>query len=201
MSYEPTTDFLGLLRQDGANVEQARMPGLDFVVSALARAGIIRLWVGQEQPSVNQAATVWMLPALPSWTAEGVVFLYNSGTGQYEAATPALWNALLSTISSEVYQAVNGASAAINGGTTLLAVRRVAPAATALELPALADRVGGLLRVVDWSTFVTEHAITFTTPDGASIMRQSSFVAWSTPDQSAAVSFYPSIDLNGWIVQ
>lgn len=201
MSYEPTTDFLALLRQSGLNVELARMPGLDFVLSAMARIGMIRLWSGQEAPTSNQAATVWILPALPSWTAEGTVFLYNSGTGQYEPATPALWSALLTTISSEIYQTVTTGAGVINGGTTLLAIKRSAPTVTTLQLPAIADRVGGLLRVVDWSTSIVEHGISFTTPDGASIMRQSGFAAWSTPDQRAALSFYPSVDLNGWIVQ
>jgi hypothetical protein len=201
MSYSPLTDFIALLRQEGAAVELARMPGLDYVLAAMERAGMIRLWTGQEAPTSNQAATVWLLPSLPSWAAEGVVFLYNSSVGQYQPATPALWSALLSTITNEVYQSVAVGSAAINGGTTLLAIRRTAPAVTALQLPALADRVGGLLRVVDWSTSIVEHVITFTTPDGASIMRQSGFSAWSTPDQRAAVSLYPSTDLNGWIVQ
>lgn len=201
MSYEPTTDFVALLRQLSGSVELARMPGLDFVLSALSRAGMINLWSGQEAPTTNLAATVWIMPALPSWTAEGVVFLYNSGTGAYEKATPALWSALLSTITSEVYQAVLIASDVVNGGTTLLAIRRSAPAATALVLPAIADRVGGLLRVVDWSTSITEHAITFTTPDGASIMRQTSLVVYSTPDQRASLTLYPSPDLNGWILK
>lgn len=201
MSYSPLTDFIALLRQEGTAVELARMPGLDYVLSAMARAGMIRLWSGQEAPTSNQAATVWILPSLPSWVAEGTVFLYNSTSGQYETATPALWSALLSSVTSEVYQQVTTGSANINGGTTLLAIKRSAPAVTTLQLPALADRVGGLLRVVDWSTSIVEHGISFTTPDGASIMRQSGFAAWSTPDQRAALSFYPSTDLNGWIVQ
>lgn len=201
MSYNPITDFLGLLRQGSNAVELARMPGMDFVLAALSRAGIINLWSGQMAPTTNQARTVWIMPALPSWTAEGVVFLFNSSTGAYELATPALWSALLTTISSEVYQAVLVGAANVNGGTTLLAIRRSAPVATSLVLPALASRVGGLLRVVDWSTSYVEHAITLTTPDGASIMRQTSFTAYSTPDQRASVALYPSPDLNGWIVQ
>jgi hypothetical protein len=201
MAYNPLTDFIALLRQEGTALEQARMPGLDYVLAALQRAGMIRLWTGQEAPTSNQAATVWLLPSLPSWVAEGAVFLYNSSVGQFQPATPALWSALLSTITNEVYQAVTVGSAAVNGGTTLLAVKRTAPAATALQLPALADRVGGLLRVVDWSTSIVEHVLTFTTLDGASIMRQSGLSIWSTPDQRAAVSLYPSLDLNGWIVQ
>jgi hypothetical protein len=201
VSYNPITDFLGLLRQGSNAVSAARMPGMDFVLAALSRAGVINLWSGQEAPTTNQATTVWIMPALPSWTAEGVVFLFNSSTGAYELATPALWSALLTTISSEVYQAVLVGAANVNGGTTLLAIRRSAPVTTSLVLPALASRVGGLLRVVDWSTSYVEHAITFTTPDGASIMRDTSFTMYSTVNQRASVALYPSSDLNGWIVQ
>jgi hypothetical protein len=39
MSYNPATDFIGLLRLVGSAVRSERMPGLDYVVAALARAG------------------------------------------------------------------------------------------------------------------------------------------------------------------
>jgi hypothetical protein len=41
MVYNPATDFLGLWRASGGNVSKMEMPGLDFVISALARAGVI----------------------------------------------------------------------------------------------------------------------------------------------------------------
>lgn len=91
MSYNPTTDFLGLLRLAPGGVEASRAPGLDIILSALARAGLFNLSVGQTAPTSNQAATAWLQPAQPSWTAEGVLWLWNASTSQYAPATPALF--------------------------------------------------------------------------------------------------------------
>lgn len=95
MSYNPLTDFLALLRSTGGGVRTERIPGLDYVVSALARAGLITLFVGQTAPTVNQSTTVWFQPASPSWTAEGQVFLWNPGTSSFQTATPTLWSDLI----------------------------------------------------------------------------------------------------------
>lgn len=95
MSYNPITDFIALLRQTAGGVRSERMPGLDYVVAALARAGLISISVGQTAPVVNQATTVWFQPAVPSWTGEGVVFLWNAAVPGYQIATPALWSALI----------------------------------------------------------------------------------------------------------
>lgn len=199
MSYTPTTDFLALLRQTAGGVSVARMPGLDYVLSALARAGLFKLSIGQTAPLVNQVNTVWLLPASPSWTAEGTVFIWNTTTGQYETATPALWNALLSP-SQYVFQSVAGASNVVKPSTSLLAVQRTAPSVTTLILPGLATRFNKPLQVVDWSTSVTNHAITLTTPDGATIMQKASWLLYSTADQLGGVTLFPSADLNGWVI-
>lgn len=201
MSYAPTSDFLALLRLTTGGAEFARMPGLDFVVAAMARTNLFRLWVGQTAPLSNQAITVWLQPALPSWTAEGNVFLYNADTAAYELATSVLWSRLLlSPLSTYVFQSTGVASDIVENATTLLAVQRTNPAATALVLPALANRNGQPLRVVDWSIAVVSHTVTFTTPDGASIMRLSSWSIVSTPDQLSGVTLHPSTDLNGWAI-
>lgn len=201
MSYDPTTDFLGLLRQSGASVVLERMPGLDYVVAAMARAGQFRLSVGQTPPTVNQPTTVWLKPSLPSWVAEGNVFLWNAITGAYELATPALWSAML-TPAGYFFQSVTIASDVISIGVTLLAVRRTAPAATALVLPPLASQflTGRPLKIVDWSATVTNHLITLATPDGSTIMRLASWSLLSTADQLAGITLHPSPDLNGWVI-
>jgi hypothetical protein len=201
MSYDPTTDFLGLLRQSGASVVLERMPGLDHVVAALARAGLFRISVGQTPPTVNQPTTVWFKPSLPSWVAEGNVFLWNAVTAQYELATPALWTALL-TPSGYLFQSVAAASGVINSGVTLLAVQRTAPTATALVLPPLAAQflTGRSLKIVDWSAAVTNHLITLATPDGSTIMRLTSRSLLSTADELTGITLHPSPDLNGWVI-
>lgn len=71
------------------------MPGLDYLVAAMSRMGLFSLWVGQTPPVVNQATTVWLRPAQPSWSAEGVVLIWNAVSLQYEVATPDLWRTVL----------------------------------------------------------------------------------------------------------
>lgn len=95
MSYTPSTDFLALLRQTPGGVRSVSIPGVDYIVAALARTGLFVLYVGSTAPTTNQANTVWIQPALYPWASEGTVFLWNSATTEYELATPALWKVLL----------------------------------------------------------------------------------------------------------
>lgn len=201
MAYEPTTDFLALLRQTAAGVEPSRMPGLDYVVAALARAGLFKLSVGQTAPTVNQANTVWLRPSLPSWVAEGTVFLWNPATSAYEPATPALWGAVLAT-GGYSFQSVAAPSSAVIAGTSILAIQRTAPAETALLLPNLAAQwlTGRPLKIVDYSNSVANHVVTLTTPDGSAIMQQTSWQLLSTAAQLAGATLHPCPDLNGWII-
>lgn len=200
MSYTPTTDFLALLRRVSGGGRFLEIPGLDYLVEALARAGLFALHVGQTAPTTDQATTVWLKPFNPSWSAEGTVFLWNASTLAYEAATPALWSAFLAPDSiPEHFQSVTTAGpVVVADGTTLLAVQRDAPAATALTLPSVLNRGGVPLHIVDWSTNVVAHSIN-PTPDGAeTIMRGAAFPLVSTAASLVSVTLYPSINLNGW---
>lgn len=199
MSYNQITDFVAILRQLGSGVEFARMPGLDYVVAAMARAGLFKLYVGQTAPIANQSTIVWLMPALPSWTAEGTVFLWNSATAEYELATLSLWNQLLSP-SQYVFQSAVGASNVVNANTSLLAIQRAAPVSTALILPGLATRSTKPLQIVDWSTGVALHSIALTAADGATIMKQAAWNLQSTPDQLSGITLRPSAELNGWVI-
>lgn len=201
MAYSPTTDFLALLRLTSAGAITERMPGLDWAVAALARAGLIALSVGQTPPTSNQATTAWFQPAQPSWTAEGTLFLWNAVTGTYQVATPALWAKLL-TPAGYLFQSAVAGSNIVNAGVSVLAVQRAAPAATALVLPPLAAQwlTGRPLKIVDWSAPVVKHTITLTTPDGATIMQQVSWQMLSTAVQLAGITLHPVPELNGWII-
>lgn len=200
MSYSPLTDFVALIRNVGNSASVARMPGLDFVVSAMARAGWFQLWTGQAPPTANQATTVWLVPSSPSWVAEGAVYLWNASTGSYVPATPALWDALLVGAFGYVFQSVTTASDLVNDTTSLLAIQRAAPVATTLTLGSVVARRGRALRIVDWSSAVAGHAITLAPASGSTIMRLTSFQLLSTPDQLAGITLHPSTDLNGWAV-
>jgi hypothetical protein len=200
MSYTPTTDFLALLRTTSNGQSLAEMPGLDFVVAALARAGQFTIYTGQTQPTTNQTTTVWIKPAQPSWTAEGTVYLWSSAAGAFQPATPALWTTLLSPASAQVFQSTSLAADTVDLGVTLFAVERINPVTTAITLPPLASRGGAPLHVVDWSSNVANHQITLTTPDNVSIMRRLSWSLRSTADQLTSVSLYPSVNLNGWVI-
>lgn len=200
MAYNPLTDFLALIRKASGQASFAEIPGLDFVMAALARTGQFALSTGQTAPIVNQPTTVWLRPANPSWTAEGTVFLWNSTTEAYETATPALWAAFFDLALRDTYQAVTGAAGTIDAGTDILVVRRTAPASTALVLPAIAER-GKPLRIVDWSSAVVQHIMTLSTPDGALIMRRADWSIYSTTDQLGVATLSPVLEINGWVAQ
>lgn len=89
MPYNPSNDFVGLWRAVSGGVEKAQMPGLDFLVAALGRAGILRVVTSATPPVTNQNSTAWFQPANPSFSAEGILFLWNGST--YVPATPELF--------------------------------------------------------------------------------------------------------------
>lgn len=95
MVYNPTTDFIGLWRNAGGSVSKLEMPGVDYLIAALARAGIITVSVSGTAPAANQATTAWLHTAVPDWSAEGVFNLWDATAGAYVAATPALFFAFL----------------------------------------------------------------------------------------------------------
>ncbi len=88
--YNPATDFAALWRNNGdGTVSSERMPGLDFTIAALARAGVITLSVSATAPVANQATTAWLQTAVPSYSGEGTFQLWNGNA--YAPATPALF--------------------------------------------------------------------------------------------------------------
>jgi hypothetical protein len=201
MSYNPATDFIGLLRLVGSGVRSERMPGLDYVVAALARAGMFAMSIGQTAPTVNQASTFWFQPAIPSWTAEGTLYIWNPVAGAYQQATPALWRAFLSP-SGSVFQSLAAANNTINPGVSLAAVQRAAPVNTTVQLPTIAAQylTQKDIVLVDYSTAVANHDILLTTPDGATIMGQANWNLLSTAASLVCVRLRPSPDLNSWVL-
>ena len=95
MVFNPATDFLGLWRNIAGQVSKLEAPGLDIVVAALARAGLFTLSVSATAPVANQSTTAWLQAAVPSWSAEGVLQLWNPALGAYVPATAALFLDLL----------------------------------------------------------------------------------------------------------
>jgi hypothetical protein len=91
MVYDPSTDFVGLWRAILGGVEKAEMPGLDFVVAALGRSGLIRVVFSEIPPTVNQRTTAWFKTAHPSYAAEGALYLWDERLGTYVPATPELF--------------------------------------------------------------------------------------------------------------
>lgn len=106
MSYTPSTDFLALITQGKTGARMASMPGLDYVVAALARAGLITLWTDPgTAPPAGRTDLVWLKVSSSSWATEATVFLWDDDTGAYKPATPALWarlTRLLTSISKQL---------------------------------------------------------------------------------------------------
>lgn len=196
--YNPLTDFMALIRIVSGVASVERMPGLDFVLAAMARANMFTLWTGQTAPTVNQTTTVWLKPSSPSWVAEGVVYLWDANTSTYVLATPDLWDAVLNSFG--VFQSTAVNSAVIGANTSLFAVQRAAPTSTILALPTVGSRQGRELKIVDYSIGVVGHAITLTPAAGNTIMQLPQFTLFSTADQLAGITLHPSTDLNAWVI-
>jgi hypothetical protein len=93
MVYTPGTDFVGLWRAVTGGAQKGEMPGLDFTVAALKRSGLLNVSISGTQPTSNQAKTAWFRPASPTFSAEGILYLWNGSA--YVTATPALFLAYL----------------------------------------------------------------------------------------------------------
>lgn len=136
-----------------------RTPGLDYILAAMARANMFQLSVGQNAPTADQAVTAWLKPAIPSWVAEGVVFLWSAAATEYQVATPALWSALfLAAAVAEVIQDVTTAGpVTINTNSTIVRVQNVG-AAVALVMPPAATMLGPVL-ISDWANLAGTNNI------------------------------------------
>lgn len=131
MVYDPTKDFLGLWRNVAGNVSKLEMPGLDYVVSALARAGVVTVSVSATAPVANQATTAWLKAAVPSYSAEGALFLWDKLTTTYLAATPTLFLQFLEACANESgiswWTTTGGAPANVIGNNGDYAMRTDTP--------------------------------------------------------------------------
>ena len=96
MVYTPGTDFVGLWRAVTGGAQKAEMPGLDFMISALSRSGLINVSMSAVAPVANQSTTMWFRPATPTYSAEGILKLWNGSA--YVTATPALFNDYLAAV-------------------------------------------------------------------------------------------------------
>lgn len=95
MPYNPSSDFVGLWSAISGNVQKAQMPGMDFVVQALARAGLLRLVTSATAPTTNQKTTAWFRPSSPSFASEGTLFLWDINLNMYVPATPELFHTMI----------------------------------------------------------------------------------------------------------
>lgn len=178
------------------------MPGLDYIVAALARMGFIRLWTAQTPPTLNQEVTVWLKPALPSWSAEATVWLWDGEIGAYALANPDLWTALLTNnTQTQQVQIVNVSADTVSRFAQTVVVEREAPTVTTLALPAVSLRSEGFdLRVVDWSVNIAEHRIILNPNGSDTVMRYPQFSAYSSADRRAGLTLRPIRSLSAWII-
>lgn len=167
MSYASTTDFLALLRQTSGGMRSERMPGLDYVIAALMRAGLLNLSVGQTAPTTSQTTTAWFKPAIPSWFAEGALFLWNVATAEYEPATPPLWAALfIATASGAIVTQDVTTVGPVNvlPNASVVRVQNVG-APVALVMP-LSATVANPVLISDWANHAGTNPITISTTGG-----------------------------------
>lgn len=189
MSYAPTTDFIALLRQTANGERVAGMPGLDYVVSAMARAGLFTLAVSQTAPTSDQATTVWLKPAAPnSWSTEGTVFLWDPVSAQYEPASPSLWGPIISGTATVVQDITAVGPVNIANNATIVRVGAVG-APVSLVLPSSTMKSGAVL-VSDWKLGAGANNITLSLADGADRF-PGSLTTWVLAADNASALFRP----------
>jgi len=192
MAYAPQNDFLALLRNTAGGERLEAMPGLDFVVAALARAGMISLSVGQLAPTSNQITTAWFKPAVPSWAVEGVLYLWNASTSAYQVASPALWSSFLAASTTGATPVVQDVAIAgpsgINTSTTILRVLNVGAPVT-LVLPAASTKIAPVL-VLDWANLAGTNNI-LVQRTGSDVFPNGSTGPWTIASDGGSVLFRP----------
>jgi hypothetical protein len=131
MTYNPATDFFGLWRNNAGQVSKLEVPGLDVVIAALARAGLFTLSVSATAPVANQSTTAWLKAAVPSYSAEGALNLWDKVSTTYLPATAALFLQLLEASAGQNgvswWTAVGGPPLNTVGNNGDFAVRTDAP--------------------------------------------------------------------------
>lgn len=148
MAYNATTDFLALIRRTANGARVLQMPGVDYVIAEMSRAGFFNLSVGQTAPTANQPTTVWFRPALQSWSAEGTVFLWNPTTLEYEVATPLLWSifltAAIGTVTVE-QDVTAGPTVNVLQNAGVVVVNQTVSAPITLNMPLSTAKIGACL--------------------------------------------------------
>lgn len=188
MAYNPLTDFVALLRLTAGSASTERMPGLDYVVAALARAGLIALSINQASPTSNQATTAWFRPALPSWTAEGILYLWNATTVQYEVATPALWSSFFTATFAEIVQDVTTVGPVnVQANATVVRVQNVG-APVSLLMPLSTTKQGPVL-ISDWANLAGTNNITINR-SGADVFPNGA-TTWTIGGDSGSIFLRP----------
>lgn len=86
------------------------------------------------------------------------------------------------------------------GTETNVAIVRVAPASTAINLPTVVGRAGAPVRIIDWSSSVTAHTITLTPVGAETIMKNATMQLFSNAASLASIALWPSASLNGWYI-
>lgn len=194
MAYNPVTDFLALWR-NGGTVAKVEMPGLDYVVAALARMGLISVSVSGIAPVANQDVTAWLQPAVPTYSAEGVLRLWDPDAAAYAAATPALLLRMLQASADQLgtswYVSTGGPPANVVGLNGDFAIRDDEPGGiygpkAAGAWPA--DPLPGTTNVVDSDTL----DLSFGTVPGSFISR--GLAVWSALLPGAEETF---LTING----
>jgi hypothetical protein len=130
MAYASNTDALALIRQTAGGARVASMPGVDWLLAAFARIGLVTLWVDPDSaPSTgNVATTVWLKTSSTSWATEGAVYLWDGDVTAFVAATPELWSRLLASTFAVAREVDLGASKVLTSADAgLLFTNRASP--------------------------------------------------------------------------
>jgi hypothetical protein len=174
--------------ESSMNPFSASMSVGDTTIGGVVEPGVAFVSGILTYSAANQVTVTTATESKGTFSASGLKHVFM---GQPAALTPS---------GAAEPTAVTGASATIAAATQAVAITRAAPSATALTLPSVASRGGVPLKIIDWSTSVTDHTITLTPNGSETIMKAATWPLYSNAASLASVTLYPSTTLNGWYI-
>lgn len=172
---------------------------IDRALYAAIIAGIVDLWTNNTVYAVGdivispEDGTLWSVSVGHTSALSPTTF------SQDRAAHPTYWITFPDGFQSEP-SLITGATYIVTTETNV-AISKVAPTTTGITLPSVASRGGRPIRIIDWSTGITDptgHTITITPNGVEKIMQQATWQMFSNSVSLASGTLWPSITLNGW---
>lgn len=174
------------------------------VISSI-NGGVTQLGLGLIQPTQTQNYIIKIVPDSNPNSFFGVASIGGMyGVISCGVGLTCSGNTIDAVSSTFNYPEVISSSSSVINVTSadqVIAINRVSPASTTINLPSVAGRNLVPLKILDWSNPLTTNIITINANGSETIFRLPAWTVYSTSSSRAMIILYPSITLNGWYIQ